>query len=79
MPEEKIKIKCTRCSSMFREKGSRIKNGLQLNCPNCNRLITFDTSSEDPGVRKAFQAARTLRAQQDAEATAAQATRQDRY
>lgn len=79
MLEEKIKIKCTRCSSVFRERGSRIKNGYQLNCPNCNRLITFDTSSEDPGVRKAFQAARALRAQQDAEATAAQDPRLGRY
>lgn len=65
MPEEKIKIKCTKCAAVFRERGSRIRNGFQLNCPQCNRLITFDTSSEDVNVRKAFQAAKALRYAQD--------------
>jgi DNA-directed RNA polymerase subunit RPC12/RpoP len=61
MLDEKIKIKCTRCSSVFRERGSRIQNGFQVNCPQCNRLITFDTSSEDPNVRKTLQATRALK------------------
>ena len=65
MLEEKIRIKCTRCASVFRERGSRIRNGFQLNCPQCNRLITFDTSSEDVNVRKAFQAAKALRIAQE--------------
>jgi DNA-directed RNA polymerase subunit M/transcription elongation factor TFIIS len=68
--EEKIKIKCTKCSSFFRERGSRIRNGFQLNCPHCNRLISFDTTSEDINVRKAFRAARELRHAQEAEAQA---------
>jgi predicted nucleic acid-binding Zn-ribbon protein len=58
---EKIKIKCTKCNQVFRERGSRIKNGFQTNCLHCNRLITFETSSEDPNVRKAFRAAKELR------------------
>ncbi|MDB5616609.1 MAG: hypothetical protein JWQ24_847 [Tardiphaga sp.] len=61
MVEEKIRIKCTKCNSVFRERGSRIRNGFQANCPQCNRLITFDTNSEDLNVRKAFKAARDLR------------------
>jgi hypothetical protein len=60
--EEKIKIKCGKCTGIFRERGTRIRNGFQTNCPHCNRLITFDTSSEDQNVRKAFQRARELRA-----------------
>jgi hypothetical protein len=67
MPEEKIKIRCTRCTATFRERGSRIKNGFQLNCPQCNRLITFDTTSEDVNVRKAFHAAKALRIAQELE------------
>jgi predicted nucleic acid-binding Zn-ribbon protein len=67
--EEKIRIKCTKCSSVFRERGSRIKNGFQANCPQCNRLITFDSSSEDVNVRKAFQAAKLLRIAMESEAS----------
>lgn len=61
MPEDKIRIRCTKCTAVFRERERRIRNGFQLNCPQCNRLITFDTSSDDPNVRKAFQAAKLLR------------------
>jgi uncharacterized C2H2 Zn-finger protein len=59
--EEKVRIKCTKCSAVFRERGNRIRDGFQLNCPQCNKLITFDTSSEDVNVRKAFKAAKELR------------------
>jgi DNA-directed RNA polymerase subunit RPC12/RpoP len=71
MPEEKVKIKCAKCTSVFRERGSRIRNGFQVNCPQCNRLIIFDTSSEDINVRKAFQAAKMLRLSAEAEANVA--------
>jgi phage FluMu protein Com len=71
MIEEKIRIRCSKCNSVFRERGSRIRNGFQLNCPQCNRMITFDATSEDPNVRKAFRAARDLRHTQEAEAFAA--------
>lgn len=80
MLEEKIKIKCTRCSAIFRERGKRIRNGFQLNCPQCNRLITFDTTSEDPNVRKAFQSAKALRlAVEDAQDTTAPAPSRHSY
>jgi Zn finger protein HypA/HybF involved in hydrogenase expression len=68
MADEKIKIKCTNCSTVFRERGARIKNGFQLNCPQCNRLITFDTNSEDMNIRKAFQSAKALRLAQESAA-----------
>jgi hypothetical protein len=69
MPEDKIRIRCTKCTAVFRERGTRIRNGFQLNCPQCNRSITFDTSSDDLNVRKAFQAARFLRQALEAEAS----------
>ena len=76
MIDEKIRIKCTKCSSIFRERGSRVRNGFQTNCPQCNRLITFDTSSDDVNVRKALRAARELRHAQDVEAQAVTASRE---
>ena len=61
MIEEKIKIKCSKCTAIFRERGTRLRNGHQLNCPGCNKLITIDSSSEDPNIRKALRAVRFVR------------------
>jgi predicted nucleic acid-binding Zn-ribbon protein len=71
MINEKIRIKCTKCNSVFRERSGRIRDGFQLNCPECNRLITFDATSDDPNVRKAFKTARDLRHAQEADVFAA--------
>jgi predicted nucleic acid-binding Zn-ribbon protein len=61
MMEEKVKIKCTKCSQVFRERAQKVRNGFQTNCPHCNRLITFDTTSDDRNIRKALTSARELR------------------
>jgi predicted nucleic acid-binding Zn-ribbon protein len=61
MLEEKIRIKCTKCSQVFRERAQRVRNGFQTNCPHCNRLITFDSTSEDRNIRKALSGAKELR------------------
>ena len=38
-----------------------MKNGYQMQCPHCMKLITFDTSSEDPNIRRPLKAARDIR------------------
>src|ERR1700737_3948808 len=58
MIDEKVKIKCTKCSQVFRERAQKIRNGFQTNCQHCNRLITFDTSSEDRNIRRALMSAK---------------------
>jgi len=62
MIEEKVKIKCTKCSQMFRERAQRVRNGFQTNCHHCNRLITFDVGSDDRNIRRALLNAKELRA-----------------
>jgi predicted nucleic acid-binding Zn-ribbon protein len=62
MIDDKVKIKCTKCSQVFRERAQKIRNGFQTNCQHCNRLITFDTSSEDRNIRRALLSAKELRA-----------------
>jgi predicted nucleic acid-binding Zn-ribbon protein len=62
MTDDKVKIKCTKCSQIFRERAQKIRNGFQTNCQHCNRLITFDVSSEDKNIRRALVAAKELRA-----------------
>ncbi len=61
MIDEKVKIKCTKCSQVFRERAQKIRNGFQTNCQHCNRLITFDISSEDRNIRRALMSAKEVR------------------
>jgi predicted nucleic acid-binding Zn-ribbon protein len=59
--DEKVRIKCTKCSQVFRERVQKIRNGFQVNCAHCNRLITFDSSSEDRNIRRALMNAKEVR------------------
>ena len=61
MVDEKVKIRCTKCSQIFRERAQKIRNGFQTNCQRCNQLITFDTSSEDRNIRRALMSAKEMR------------------
>lgn len=61
MIDEKVKIKCSKCSMTFRERAQRIRNGFQMQCPNCFKLLTFDSSSEDNNIRRALKSANELR------------------
>jgi hypothetical protein len=61
MIDDKVRIKCTRCSQVFRDRAQRVRPGYQTNCQHCNRLITFDPTVEDRNVRKALTNAREIR------------------
>jgi hypothetical protein len=54
MIDDKIRIKCTKCSQVFRERAQKVRDGFQTNCHHCNRLITFDMNAEDRNIRKAL-------------------------
>jgi DNA-directed RNA polymerase subunit RPC12/RpoP len=58
---DRIKIICSNCRKLFSDRANRLKNGYQVQCPNCMRLITFDSSSEDPNIRRPLKAARDIR------------------
>jgi hypothetical protein len=58
---DKVKVLCSRCKNPFREKVSNMREGYQTQCPNCYRLIIFDPTSQDPGVRRAMTEARRIR------------------
>jgi hypothetical protein len=62
MIDDKVKIKCTKCSQVFRARAQRIRADFQLNCQHCNRLITFDINSEDRNIRRALSSAKEVRA-----------------
>jgi hypothetical protein len=59
--DDKIKIRCPGCTRVFREKASRVRDGFQVNCHNCNRLITLSKETEDPFLRRALKTAREMR------------------
>jgi DNA-directed RNA polymerase subunit M/transcription elongation factor TFIIS len=62
MIDQKVKIKCTKCSQVFRARAQTIRDGFQLNCQHCNRLITFDINSDDRNIRRALSSAKEVRA-----------------
>ena len=61
MIDEKVRVKCSKCSQVFRERAQRLRDGFQTNCQHCNRLITFDISSEDKNIRRALKSAKEVR------------------
>jgi hypothetical protein len=58
---DRIKIQCSKCKKPFTETAHRLRDGYQMQCPHCMKLITFDSSSEDPNVRRPLKAARDIR------------------
>ncbi|ABD08437.1 hypothetical protein RPB_3743 [Rhodopseudomonas palustris HaA2] len=58
---DKIRVLCTKCRVPFREKIRNVREGTQVQCPNCNRLITFSTDSADLGVQRAFTEVRRIK------------------
>ena len=68
MIDEKVKIRCPHCTKVFRDRASRVRNGYQVNCANCNRLLTLTAETEDPHLRRALKVAREVRTALDGEA-----------
>ena len=61
MIDDKVKIKCAKCSQVFRERAQKVRPNFQTNCAHCNRLITFEFGSDDPNIRRALSNAREIR------------------
>ena len=61
MIEAKIKIKCSKCTMVFRKRVERIRNGFQMQCPHCLKLLTLDSSSDDYNTRRALKSAQDVR------------------
>ena len=62
MIDDKVRIRCPGCTKMFRERASRVRDGLQVNCQNCSKLLTLNRDSEDPFIRRALRTAKDIRA-----------------
>ena len=59
--DDKVKIRCPACKQMFRERMTRVREGVQLNCMHCNKLITLNRESEDSYIRRALKTAKDMR------------------
>jgi uncharacterized C2H2 Zn-finger protein len=64
--DDRVKIRCPACKQVFREKAGRVRDGFQVNCPNCNKLLTLSKETEDPFIRRALKVAREFRAAKEA-------------
>ena len=56
--DDKVKIRCPACKQVFREKAHRVRDGVQLNCPNCCKLLTLNRDTDDPYFRRALKRAK---------------------
>jgi hypothetical protein len=68
--DDKVKIRCPACTHIFRENASRVREGEQVNCRNCNKLITLTKETGDQYLRRALKAAREVRLARDEAAQA---------
>ena len=50
MVDNKVKIKCSKCSTVFRERAQKVGPTLSLTRLHCNRLMTFDMASENTDI-----------------------------
>ena len=64
--DDKVKIRCPACARVFRERASKVRDGVQLNCQNCNKLLTINRDTEDPFLRRALKSAKEIRLHQEA-------------
>ncbi len=62
MIDDKVRIRCPGCTRMFRERAARVRDGFQINCQNCSKLLTLNRDSEDPFIRRALRTAKDIRA-----------------
>jgi hypothetical protein len=59
--DDKVKIRCPACKQVFREKANIVRDGAQLNCPNCCKLLTLNRDTNDPYFRRALKLAKEIR------------------
>jgi phage FluMu protein Com len=59
--DDRVKIRCPACTKIFRERAARVRDGVQLNCQNCNKLLTLNRDSEDAFIRRALKTAKEIR------------------
>jgi phage FluMu protein Com len=60
--DDRVRIRCPRCTKIFSDRAQRVRDGYQVNCEHCSRLLTLNRDSEDPFIRRALKTAREIRA-----------------
>ncbi len=61
MIDDKVRIRCPKCTKMFKARAQRVRDGFQVNCEHCSRLLTLNRDSEDPFIRRALRSAKDIR------------------
>lgn len=71
--DDKVRIRCPYCTRLFRDRAQRIRDGYQVNCEHCMRLISFTRDTEDPFMRRTLRLALETRAAIEAKVAAERA------
>lgn len=64
--DDRVRIRCPKCTRMFRDRAQRVRDGYQVNCEHCSGLLTLNRDSEDPFIRRALRTAKEIRAAMEA-------------
>ena len=69
--DDKVKIRCPGCKQVFSERMGKVRDGVQVNCQHCNKLLTLNRESDDPYIRRALKTAKEMRDAQETKVAAA--------
>ena len=61
MLDNSVRIRCTRCKSVFRDKARRLRGGYSRQCPSCEVMIFFEENSPDKTIQIALKDAHAVR------------------
>lgn len=59
--DDSIRVSCTKCKTVFRERAQPLQSGFFTQCPGCEIVMFFEESSNDPNIRRALAEARRTR------------------
>jgi predicted nucleic acid-binding Zn-ribbon protein len=60
--DDSIRVRCTNCRTVFRDRAHRVQSGFSRQCPSCEVVLFFEDSSNDPNIQRALAEAQRTRA-----------------
>jgi predicted nucleic acid-binding Zn-ribbon protein len=60
--DDSIRIRCTKCKTVFRDRAHRLQSGFSRQCPSCEVVLFFEENSNDPNIKRALTDAKRTRA-----------------
>jgi predicted nucleic acid-binding Zn-ribbon protein len=59
--DDSIRIRCTKCRTVFHDRAQRLQSGFSRQCPSCEVVLFFEESSNDPNIKRSLVQAKRIR------------------